>query len=722
MITANENLLNVNFEHSGPSNNSLGMREMQARAYEKRSSSHLLIKAPPACGKSRALMYLALDKVHNQGCDKVIISVPQAAIGASFRNTKLTASGFYWDWEISPQYDLCRDDDDSKNKQKVSSVNKFIADPEAHFLVCTHQTLIFFYSQLEDKSVLNRAVIAIDEFHHVSVDDKSSLGHVVESIMHDTTAHIIAMTGSYFRGDRVPVLEPKDEALFDKVIYTYYEQFKRYQHLKSLGIDYAFYNGRWTDSVHEILDTTKKMMIFIPHPQSRESSKDKNNEVNKLLDAIGTKVDEAADAKVYTVRTSDGRLLKVADLVYDQEPGIQHRTLEYLRQVNEDKDAIDIIIAMQMAKEGFDWPWCEHVLTIGYRSSLTEVIQIIGRATRDAPGKEHAQYTNLIANPDASLNDVSEAVNSLLKAISISLLMEQVLAPNVHFRVRRHNEPQPDTNTDDEAQTEPDITFDINDDEKAPLTSAAKKILDKDIQSIVEQLLTSEQTANNVNKAMLCNGDGLQELLEDDIMPLLIRKMYPEDDLTDDDIHKIAKAAYIQLVLPALIKKLQGKGERDADDASSSADQESVSSDPHSKASESDGGNGAASADQNADGTQHRNHGEVVFNNALLHFADKLINVDDLDLNLILKITPFQEAHEFISRNLDAATLRLIQDQVISHRAEVTKEELREMWPKVEEFWDKHNDVDPNPHSDDVLERRLAEVLAFVRTQYAKRS
>lgn len=75
MITANENLLNVNFEHSGPSNNSLGMREMQARAYEKRSSSHLLIKAPPACGKSRALMYLALDKVHNQGCDKVIGSL-----------------------------------------------------------------------------------------------------------------------------------------------------------------------------------------------------------------------------------------------------------------------------------------------------------------------------------------------------------------------------------------------------------------------------------------------------------------------------------------------------------------------------------------------------------------------------------------------------------------------------------------------------------------------
>ena len=52
-----------------------------------------------------------------------------------------------------------------------------------------------------------------------------------------------------------------------------------------------------------------------------------------------------------------------------------------------------------MAKEGFDWIWCEHALTVGYRSSLTEIVQIIGRATRDAPGKTRARFTNLIAEP-----------------------------------------------------------------------------------------------------------------------------------------------------------------------------------------------------------------------------------------------------------------------------------------------------------------------------------
>ena len=52
------NLVNVTYEQTGEStqNNALGMRDMQARAFEKRDSQYLLLKAPPASGKSRALM------------------------------------------------------------------------------------------------------------------------------------------------------------------------------------------------------------------------------------------------------------------------------------------------------------------------------------------------------------------------------------------------------------------------------------------------------------------------------------------------------------------------------------------------------------------------------------------------------------------------------------------------------------------------------------------
>ena len=66
-------ILNVTYAQTGNSSaqNALGMREMQARAYEKRNAQFLLLKAPPASGKSRALMFLALDKIHHQGLTKV---------------------------------------------------------------------------------------------------------------------------------------------------------------------------------------------------------------------------------------------------------------------------------------------------------------------------------------------------------------------------------------------------------------------------------------------------------------------------------------------------------------------------------------------------------------------------------------------------------------------------------------------------------------------------
>ncbi|MFN9024602.1 MAG: DEAD/DEAH box helicase, partial [Akkermansiaceae bacterium] len=127
----------------------------------------------------------------------------------------------------------------------------------------------------------------------------------------------------------------------------------------------------------------------------------------------------------------------VADLV-DDGPDRHGKVLTALKDPAQknNRDHVDIIIALGMAKEGFDWIWCEHALTVGYRSSLTEIIQIIGRATRDAKGKTRSRFTNLIAEPDATEQAVTEAVNDTLKAIAASLLMEQVLAPRFEFKAK----------------------------------------------------------------------------------------------------------------------------------------------------------------------------------------------------------------------------------------------------------------------------------------------
>lgn len=130
-----------------------------------------------------------------------------------------------------------------------------------------------------------------------------------------------------------------------------------------------------------------------------------------LFDIIGSQLSRDSETGIYTFRSKSGKILKVADLVTDTD-NKQGVTLAALRNL-ENLDTLNIIIALGMAKEGFDWPQCEYALTVGYRASLTEVVQIIGRATRDCKGKEHAQFTNLLAMPSALLDDVTDAVNTL---------------------------------------------------------------------------------------------------------------------------------------------------------------------------------------------------------------------------------------------------------------------------------------------------------------------
>lgn len=90
-------------------------------------------------------------------------------------------------------------------------------DSDAKILICTHATLRFAYETIEENK-FNDCLLAIDEFHHVSADlDNSKLGELLHSIMTKSTAHVVAMTGSYFRGDGVAVMRPEDEMKFDRV-------------------------------------------------------------------------------------------------------------------------------------------------------------------------------------------------------------------------------------------------------------------------------------------------------------------------------------------------------------------------------------------------------------------------------------------------------------------------------------------------------------------------
>lgn len=417
--------------------NALGMRPMQERAYERRGEQYLLIKSPPASGKSRALMFIALDKLQNQGLKQAIIIVPERSIGASFHDEPLTKYGFWADWSVQPRWNLC-DAPGGDNGGKVNAVGTFLESNDK-VLVCTHATFRFAVDRFGVEKFDDR-LIAVDEFHHVSADDENKLGRHIGQLIARNRTHIVAMTGSYFRGDAEAVLAPLDEDKFDTVTYTYYEQLNGYEYLKQLDIGYFFYSGSYIDDILKVLNHEEKTIIHIPNVNSRESTKDKIKEVEHIIEELGEWQGADPETGFQIVKTAKGRVLKIADLV-DDDAAKRERVSAALKDSAQknNRDYVDIIIALGMAKEGFDWIWCEHALTIGYRSSLTEIVQIIGRATRDAPGKTRTRFTNLIAEPDASAEAVTEAVNDTLKAIAASLLMEQVLAPRFEFKPKNPN-------------------------------------------------------------------------------------------------------------------------------------------------------------------------------------------------------------------------------------------------------------------------------------------
>jgi superfamily II DNA or RNA helicase len=632
-------IVHVTYSQTGNSskNNAYGMREMQEKAYQARDAQYLLLKAPPASGKSRALMFIALDKLVNQGLNKVIVAVPEKSIGGSFQSTNLKETGFFANWEPNDVYNLCTPGMDG-SKSKVQAFKNFLENDEK-ILICTHATLRFAFEELEEVK-FNNILLAIDEFHHVSADVDSRLGELLRSIMSKSTAHIVAMTGSYFRGDSVPVLIPEDEAKFTKVTYNYYEQLNGYKYLKSLGIGYHFYQGRYTNAILEILDTDKKTILHIPNVNSGESTKDKHQEVDTILDAIGDVIKVDSDTGIIHVkRKSDGKLLKVADLVNDN-PKDREKVVAYLRDIKS-VDDMDLIIALGMAKEGFDWPYCEHALTVGYRGSLTEIIQIIGRCTRDSDNKSHAQFTNLIAQPDAADDLVRLSVNNMLKAITASLLMEQVLAPNFKFKTKINDE-------DKAGPGEIKIRgF------KTPSTKRVKDIVESDLNDLKAKILQDETILKSIS------GNLDPEVINKVLIPKIIQITYP--DLTDEEREEVRE----YVVVDSVIK-----------------------------------------------GGEIKEVGDKRF----IRMAGQFVNIDDLDIDLIDRINPFQKAFEILSKDVTTKVLRVIQDVIAATRIQMTLDEALILWPKINDFVKTHK-REPKLSSSDSLEIRMAEAIIYLKEQ-----
>ncbi|GAA2848896.1 superfamily II DNA or RNA helicase [Aminobacter aminovorans] len=685
--------ITLNYDGTGASKttNHLGMRAMQARVWDKRDAQHLLVKSPPASGKSRAAMFVGLEKLRTAAVDRVVIAVPERSIGASFRDTGLAGGGFHSDWRLD--LDLCTIG--SETGRKVEELIGFLrGESGGQTALCTHSTLRAAYAKTDDVTLFDRALVCVDELHHASSDENSRLGNLLRGLVDRAgeagpdAAHILAMTGSYFRGDGTAVLHPQDEARFEKVIYTYYEQLNGYEYLKTLRINFRFYQGKYLDAIGDALDPHMKTIVHIPHVGSAEGSGvNKMFAVDAIVDAIGDRLGKTPNTSVdsatgFVHLTAGGYTLKIANLVDDSAD--REKVLASLRAVKE-RDDIDIIIALGMAKEGFDWVWCEHVLTVGYRGSLTEVVQIIGRATRDAPGKRQAQFTNLVSAPFAKDEAVSRAVNDMLKAISVSLLMEQVMAPVFKFRTHKGAD-QFDGSPSDVSKLE-QVT-NAGEIEIVGMPEIDEKAVEA-IENDFNDLFADVQNDPRTLTVMINPDDHHTDVMYDLVVTDVIKKRYPS--FSDDQVRDTVGLFGVRAGLGREVAKdpsiIQTPG--------MSEGEQSLFAGPDNGTDEN-----APRASSSGD--------------RFVQQAKRFINVRELQVDLLSGRRDFDDAYELLSKELSEELLARLHGEVRALKVSMTQDEAEKLYPRIKEFIQREG-REPNLNSPNGREVRLAEALAFMR-------
>ena len=429
----------------------------------------------------------------------------------------------------------------------------------------------------------------------------------------------------------------------------------------------------------KVLNPNEKTIVHIPNVNSRESTKDKIKEVEHIIEELGEWLGTDPDTGFHRVKTASGKIIKIADLV-DDDASKRDKVAASLRggEVNDNRDYVDIIIALGMAKEGFDWIWCEHALTVGYRSSLTEIIQIIGRTTRDAQGKTHARFTNLIAEPDAAEEAVTDAVNDTLKAIAASLLMEQVLAPKFNFTPKNSQSAATEGFDYGEKGYDPNGTnvgFNESTGQFQIEINGLVEPKSKDAQRICQEDLNEVITAFVQDKTALERGLFDEEMVPEELtqvrMGKIVKDKYPELDAQDHEA--IRQHAIAALNLTQKAKEI----------ANVSGDSEQG--------------------------------GSTAFVDGVRKYA---MNVTELDIDLIDRINPFSEAYAILAKAMTEESLKQVAAVISAKKVNLTEEEARELAIRAVKFKNERGRL-PELTSADPWEKRMAEGIAFLQRKVA---
>lgn len=198
-----------------------------------------------------------------------------------------------------------------------------------------------------------------------------------------------------------------------------------------------------------------------------------------------------------------------------------------------------------------------------------------------------------------------------------------------------------------------------------PLSSAkAKLIVEEQLDDLKASVLQDDMVVRAIS------GSTTAETITKVLIPKVIREKYPE--LNEDEAEMVRQRLLLDIVI---------KGNEIVDDKGNPVDFNASATD---EAKESEG-------------------------NRLIKIANRMINIDQLSINLIDTINPFQRAYEVLSKQVDAPTLKIIQDTMAEQKYDMTTEQAVMLFKGPYKLWvAEHNGLKPDIKDPDPKVRELA--------------
>jgi len=407
-------------------------REHQQQAYDKLAKqSAWALNMPTGSGKSLVIMSLVHRHLRDNPGARVIIAVPQSAIGIGFRDCKLRyPDGFEMAWSLPTANDLTlRGEAKIEELRQWITSKQWVTSPDSvmnRVMLCTHQTATLLLSQ-EPELLTPDIGLVVDEAHHLMNAEVQNSNEVVSNGIGSAALQALEqgsflgiVTATMMRWDRLALLPKQADSEIVRYELPIDEYLATCKFIRGLKYSYALYERTWEKTLSEYYDPSRRLVIHIP-PVNSAASRGKVADVQTVFRAIAGCDDPEVECEGPVTKVRRGsEWIRILNLVDAQDRDLKK---EYLAVAREDRDAIHAIVALNMFKEGTDWPWADRGVIIGPRGSQPGVIQMMGRLLRDVEGKSVIETLHMIPHPRTlDTDEIKQVLESWVSSVILAYL------------------------------------------------------------------------------------------------------------------------------------------------------------------------------------------------------------------------------------------------------------------------------------------------------------